>query len=87
MQVPEGWMYIQQHQRTRDIARKLPSLLYDPESYVRRAALGSISCLISNRSCEGMIIERAPLHDKESLKYACIESRLPYLWLLNTMPL
>ncbi|KAL0091283.1 armadillo-type protein [Phycomyces blakesleeanus] len=50
----KGWAFIQEHPKTRDIARKLPRLLHDDEAFVRRAALDVLSCLVDNRSCQGI---------------------------------
>ncbi|KAI9007945.1 armadillo-type protein [Phycomyces nitens] len=50
----KGWAFIQEHPMTRDIASKLPILLHDDEAFVRRAALDVLSCLVDNRSCQGI---------------------------------
>ncbi|KAL9539350.1 hypothetical protein MBANPS3_010310 [Mucor bainieri] len=63
----EGWDYIQQHKVSRDLAAKLPCLLYDTEAFVRRAALDAISCLVENRSCQGMLMEVEDSQNQNSL--------------------
>lgn len=57
MQCKEGWDYVQQHKVARDLAAKLPNLLYDTEAFVRRAAIDAIVCLVQYRSCQGMAME------------------------------
>ncbi|KAF1800470.1 hypothetical protein FB192DRAFT_1380882 [Mucor lusitanicus] len=64
----EGWDYIQQHKVSRDLAAKLPCLLYDTEAFVRRAALDAICCLVENRSCQGMLMEAEDSKNQNSLK-------------------
>lgn len=58
MKSKQGWDYIQQHQQSRYfLASQLPSLLYDTEAFVKRAALDAMDCLVQNRSCQGMAME------------------------------
>lgn len=54
MQCKEGWDYVQQHKVSRDLAAKLPHLLYDTEAFVRRATIDALVCLVHYRSCQGM---------------------------------
>lgn len=68
MRCKEGWDYIQQHKVARDLAAKLPCLLYDSEAFVRRAALDAINCLVENRSCQGMRMEIENTKSRNSLK-------------------
>lgn len=51
-------MFLQRNQHTHHIASRLPPLLYDSEAFVRRAALDAIGCLVENRSCEGLPVEK-----------------------------
>ncbi|KAJ8658480.1 hypothetical protein O0I10_005833 [Lichtheimia ornata] len=67
MRSKDGWYFIQQHQRIREVASQLPRFLYDTEAFVRRAALDAICCLVSNRSCEGMTIESTSSTEQTSL--------------------
>ncbi|KAI8642330.1 armadillo-type protein [Parasitella parasitica] len=64
----QGWDYIQQHKISRDLAAKLPCLLYDTEAFVRRAALDTINCLVENRSCQSMLMEIEDSKNQNSLK-------------------
>lgn len=68
MKCKEGWDYIQQHKVSRDLAGKLPSLLYDTEAFVRRATLDAIICLVENRSCQGMEFQVNDSLNQTSLK-------------------
>lgn len=68
MKCKEGWDYIQQHKVSRDLAATLPCLLYDTEAFVRRATLDAISCLIENRSSQGMLMETEDSKNQNSLK-------------------
>jgi hypothetical protein len=68
MKCKEGWDYIQQHKVSRDLASKLPSLLYDTEAFVRRATLDAIICLVENRSCQGMEMRVNDSSNQTSLK-------------------
>lgn len=68
MRSKDGWYFIQQHQRIREVASQLPRFLYDTEAFVRRAALDAICCLVTNRSCEGMTIESTSSTEQTSLK-------------------
>ncbi|CEP11303.1 hypothetical protein [Parasitella parasitica] len=74
MKCKEGWDYIQQHKVSRDLAAKLPGLMYDTEAFVRRAALDAISCLIENRSCQGMIMEIENSKNQNSLNPSIIRN-------------
>ncbi|CDS04920.1 hypothetical protein LRAMOSA07450 [Lichtheimia ramosa] len=67
MRSKDGWYFIQQHQRIREVASQLPRFLYDTEAFVRRAALDAICCLVTNRSCEGMTIESTSSTEQTSL--------------------
>ncbi|CAO0803180.1 unnamed protein product [Mucor circinelloides] len=67
MKCKEGWDYIQQHKVSRDLAATLPCLLYDTEAFVRRATLDAISCLIENRSSQGMLMETEDSKNQNSL--------------------
>jgi hypothetical protein len=69
MKCKEGWNYIQQHEASRELSSKLPSLLYDTEAFVRRATLDAIVCLVHNRSCQGMTMEIKDSKNENSLKY------------------
>ncbi|KAI7908207.1 armadillo-type protein [Cokeromyces recurvatus] len=73
MMCEEGWGYIQQHQISRNLAAKLPSLLYDTEAIVRRAALDAIICLVKNRSCQGMKMEIKDSNQQNSLNPVIIK--------------
>lgn len=68
MKCKEGWDYIQQHQQSRELSSKLPSMLYDTEAFVRRATLDAITCLVRNRSCQGVTMEIIDSKDENSLK-------------------
>ncbi|CAO3622099.1 unnamed protein product [Cunninghamella echinulata] len=61
MKTGPGWLFIQQHEKLRELSHHLPKLLYDTEGFVRRATLDAMICLVTNRSCEGLIIKQ----DKE----------------------
>lgn len=67
-----GWDYIQEHQVSKDLAGKLPSMLYDSEAFVRRAGLDAIICLVRNRSCAGMTMEIEDSQSETSLKWVCL---------------
>ncbi|KAI8342708.1 armadillo-type protein, partial [Chlamydoabsidia padenii] len=56
MKTGSGWLFIQQHERLRNLSRTLPHLLYDTEAFVRRATLDAMSCLVAHRSCEGLLL-------------------------------
>lgn len=53
----EGWCYIQRHEQSKTLLKKLPSLLHDSEAFVRRAGLDTIICLAQYRSCQGINME------------------------------
>lgn len=61
MKTGPGWLFIQQHEKLRELSYHLPKLLYDTEGFVRRATLDAMICLVTNRSCEGLVIKQ----DKE----------------------
>ncbi|CAO3647082.1 unnamed protein product [Cunninghamella blakesleeana] len=56
MKTGPGWLFIQQHEKLRELSHHLPILLYDTEGFVRRATLDAMICLVTNRSCEGLNI-------------------------------
>ncbi|KAI7890041.1 armadillo-type protein [Mucor mucedo] len=68
-----GWDYIQEHQVSKDLAGKLPSMLYDSEAFVRRAGLDAIICLVRNRSCAGMTMEIEDSQSETSLNPVIIK--------------
>ncbi|KAI8987103.1 armadillo-type protein [Pilobolus umbonatus] len=67
MKCKQGWNYIQLHKQSRELASALPKLLYDSEAFVRRSALDAVTCLVNNRSCQGMAMEIENSQAQDSL--------------------
>ncbi|KAI9365601.1 armadillo-type protein [Pilaira anomala] len=59
----EGWCYIQRHEQSKTLLKKLPSLLHDSEAFVRRAGLDTIICLAQYRLCQGINMEMGQSED------------------------
>ncbi|KAI8099573.1 uncharacterized protein BX664DRAFT_321628 [Halteromyces radiatus] len=70
MKTGPGWIFIQQHERLRNLSSTLPRLLYDTEAFVRRATLDAMNCLVEHRSCEGLLLtqpDQDPTTDQKDI--------------------